>query len=278
MHVTIVLVLYNQSIEACKTLQSLHRIFSGNGLSCQNGHLVIYDNSEQMQAFDKDKYSWIESTYFHNPQNPGIATAYNYALQKANHKNSDWLVLLDDDTCLTEKYADLLLVPPAMKEDVVAAVPKVKDNGIQISPVFSDSLRPLQLERPAAGIQNKPVMAINSGSFLRVTFLNEIHGFNENFPLDYLDHWLFYEIYARNYKVEVFDIVLKHELSVMDYRNVSLKRYQNIINAEILFYKQFHKELFPFYRKQLIKRLFKQMVLVKNKKIALCTLKKILSL
>ena len=47
------------------------------------------------------------------------------------------------------------------------------------------------IERPVEGVQNKAVMAINSGSLIKVSFLTEIGGFNGQFPLDYLDHWLF---------------------------------------------------------------------------------------
>jgi hypothetical protein len=121
-------------------------------------------------------------------------------------------------------------------------------------------------------------MAINSGAVIRVAFLKEIGGFNEEFPLDYLDHWLFYEIYAKNYKTFVLDIYLHHDLSVMDYNSISLTRYKSILHSEFTFYKKYKRELFPEYRKQLFKRLLKQIITVKNKKIALYTLRMILSL
>jgi hypothetical protein len=163
-------------------------------------------------------------------------------------------------------------------ETIAGIVPIVNCEGTIISPVFSHTLRPLKDQKPVVGIQDKPVMAINSGSLIRVSFLNEIGGFNTQFPLDYLDHWLFFEIYARGYKVLLLDVRLEHELSVMDYSRVSLARYVSIIDSEMDFYRNYKTDLFSAYRIQLMKRFLKQLLTVKHKGIAFCTLKKLLTL
>ena len=121
-------------------------------------------------------------------------------------------------------------------------------------------------------------MAINSGALIRVEFLNIIGGFNEDFPLDYLDHWLFHEIYENGYKVRLLDLTLEHELSVMDYSRVSLARYQSILESEIKFFKNYQQDLYKAYRIQLAKRFLKQVLTVKNKKIALYTLRRFFSM
>jgi hypothetical protein len=64
----------------------------------------------------------------------------------------------------------------------------------------------------------------------------------------------------------------------MDYSRVSLARYQSILNSEVSFYQNYKNDLFPSYRKQLVKRFLKQALTVKNKKIALATLLRIFSL
>ena len=84
---------------------------------------------------------------------------------------------------------------------------KLVSENEMVSPVFANILRPLKSEKPESGIQHTPVMAINSGAFIRVSFLDEIGGFNNQFPLDFLDHWLFHEIYANGKKVWVLDTV-----------------------------------------------------------------------
>lgn len=273
---TIVIVFYNQSIETSKTFQTL----MGNSKEFHSGDIsmILYDNSPNSQVFDQNRYEGINISYKHDPRNLGIATAYNYAWSIAKTNGSEWLVLFDHDTEITRQYVQQMLEIKEVDRGIAAVVPIISCEGKVISPVFSDTLRPLQQDRPKAGVQQKPVMAINSGSMIKVSFLNQINGFNESFALDYLDHWIFYEVYSKGYKVEVLDVGLEHELSVMDYSRVSLNRYKSIIDSESYYYQHYHKELLPAYRSQLFKRLIKQVLIVKNKRIAIQTLKKFLSL
>jgi GT2 family glycosyltransferase len=273
---TIVIVFFNQRIEASKTFQTL--MIDSQEFISEDISIILYDNSPNPQEFDQKRYEDINISYKHDPRNLGIATAYNYAWSIAKSNGSEWLVLFDHDTEVTRQYVQRMLEVKEVDRDIAAVVPIISCEGTVISPVFSDTLRPLQQERPKAGVQQKPVMAINSGSLIKVSFLDQINGFNEGFALDYLDHWIFYEIYSKGYKVQVLDVILEHELSVMDYRRVSVNRYKSIIDSESYFYQHYHKELLPAYRAQLFKRLIKQLIVVNNKRIAIETLKKFLSL
>ncbi|MEH7253890.1 hypothetical protein V7111_17340, partial [Neobacillus niacini] len=86
-----------------------------------------------------------------------------------------------------------------------------------------------------------------------------------------------FEIYNHGRMVWVVDVTLEHELSVMNYSRVSLKRYQSILDSEMNFYKNYKRDIYSSYRVQLVKRLLKQVVTVKNKKIAMYTFKRLLS-
>ncbi len=275
MKVTIVVVFYKQEIKQSKTFSSLEKVLLERKANLENIDIILYDNSPEKQDFDASHYSG-QIDYIHDPRNLGIATAYNYAWQRAQENGSEWLLLFDHDTKVTEEYIDQILKDHDVKEEIVAVVPKIVTNGIMVSPVYSHSLRPLQTERPVEGVQEKPVMAINSGSLLKVSFLNEIGGFNKEFPLDYLDHWLFHEIYDRGEKVLLLRVTLEHDLSVMDYSSVSLNRYKSILDSEMKYYSEYKTELNGEYRKQLVKRLAKQLLVVKNKRIALYTLSRLL--
>lgn len=277
MNITIVVVLYNLKVEDSKTIQSLRKLFNK---SEEKGkfQLYLYDNSVNAQEFDSNLFGDLNTYYIHDNRNLGIATAYNYAYEKAKENGSDWLLLLDHDTELTKEYLLEIDTIDAIDQKVVAVVPQIVSENTIISPVSGDSLRPLSSQRPQAGLQTAPVMAINSGAFLRISFLEEINGFNKEFPLDYLDHWLFYEIFQRGYNVWVMESCLGHDLSVMNYANVSINRYRSILDSEIRFYKHYKKELLPSYRIQLVKRLAKQLLLVKNKKIAAYTIRRLFSL
>jgi GT2 family glycosyltransferase len=273
---TIIIVFYNQSIEASNTFQTL--MSNSQEFLSEDISIILYDNSPNPQEFDQKRYEDINISYKHDPRNLGIATAYNYAWSIAKSNGSEWLVLFDHDTEVTRQYVQQMLEVKEVDRDIAAVVPIISCDGTLISPVFSNTLRPLQQDRPLAGVQQKPVMAINSGSLIKISFLNQINGFNESFALDYLDHWIFYEIYSKGFKVQVLDVSLEHELSVMDYSRVSVNRYKSIIDSESYFYQHYHKELLPAYRLQLFKRLIKQFLIVKNKRIAIQTLKKFLSL
>ncbi|WP_338449547.1 glycosyltransferase [Niallia oryzisoli] len=275
MKVTIVVVFYKQVIEQSKTFSSLKKVLLERKDSLAGIDMILYDNSPEQQDFDANHYPG-NIDYIHDPRNLGIATAYNYTWQRAQENGSEWLLLFDHDTMVTEEYIDLMLKDHDITEEIAAVVPKIMTNGIMVSPVYSHSLRPLQTERPVEGIQEKPVMAINSGSLVRISFLNEIGGFNTEFPLDYLDHWLFHEIYEQGKKILLLRVTLEHDLSVMDYSTVSLNRYKSILDSEMKYYSNYKTELIGEYRKQLFKRLAKQLLVVKNKRIALYTLSRLM--
>jgi glycosyltransferase involved in cell wall biosynthesis len=277
MKITMVVVLYKLKPEESKTFQTLMQALASNNQFHEDIELILYDNSPVKNNFNPLNFEGIHISYHHDPRNLGIATAYNFAWSLAKENGSNWLLLLDHDTELTADYLNSVFNHLDMPKEVVAVVPKINSENTMISPVFSDSLRPLKEDRPSPGLQVKPVMAINSGTLITVDFLNEIKGFNKDFSLDYLDHWLFFEIYHKDRKVWLMDATLEHELSVMDYSRVSLQRYQSILDSEKNFYLHYKKDLWHAYKRQLAKRFFKQMLTVKNKKIAMCTLKGIFS-
>jgi GT2 family glycosyltransferase len=277
MKITMVMVLYKLKPEESKTFITLMQTLAINNQYHEDIELIMYDNSPVRHDFNPLNVEGIHISYHHDPRNLGIAAAYNFAWSLAKKNESTWLLLLDHDTELTAGYFNSVFNNLDMPKEVVAVVPKINSENTMISPVFSDSHRPLKEDRPSPGLQVKPVMAINSGTLITVDFLNEINGFNKDFSLDYLDHWLFFEIYHKGRKVWLMDVTLEHELSVMDYSRVSLQRYKSILNSERKFYHHYKKELLPAYRAQLAKRFLKQIVTVRDKKIAICTLKGIFS-
>jgi GT2 family glycosyltransferase len=276
MEATIVMVLYKQKLEHSRTFQSLQKTLFTSAWLQDKYQMVVYDNSPEPQNIPKEYIDLL--VYKHDARNLGIAEAYNYAWQIAKENNSQWLLLLDHDTELTQSYIDAMFSLQDVDTDQIAAVvPKVVCNEVMISPVFSRTLYPLKDKRPETGIQNQPIMAINSGSAINMKFLNRIGGFNKEFPLDFLDHWVFYKIYKEGYKTYVMDVTLEHELSVMNYDTVSLQRYKSILGSEIHFYKNYKNDLLPQYKKQLFLRTVKQLLTVKNKKIAFHTLRRLLT-
>lgn len=276
MNTTIVMVLYNQKLEQSRTFQTLLKTLFKSDIPRNKFQMIVYDNSPECQDIPKEYADLL--MYKHDSRNLGIATAYNYAWRTAKKNNSEWLLLLDHDTEITQPYIDVMFSLEGVdRAQIATVVPKVTCNEVMISPVFSGTLQPLKDARPGTGVQENPIMAINSGSVVNMEFLNQIGGFNEEFPLDYLDHWLFYKVYEQGYKVLVLDVTLEHELSVMNYDTVSLQRYRSILASELHFYKHYKKSVLKQYKRQLLLRTAKQLVFVKNKKIALHTLRQLLT-
>lgn len=257
--ITIVLVLYQKKLDQVGSMALLKQLSSDPEFS-----LLIYDNSPT-----KQKDSFLEEanvTYIHDPKNPGLAEAYNAALQSAIEKNSQLLLLADQDTVLTLDYLRALQ-KETLTANIGAWVPIVYSHDRQISPVFADTYINSASEYPTFGISQRRVMAINSGAAVSVAVLQTIGGFNEAFSLDFLDHWLFWMLNKSGYQIKILPDELLHDLSVLDYRQVSVSRYESILAAERLFYQEYDVEKLAAHKRQLLLRTIKQFLTVSNRQI-----------
>jgi hypothetical protein len=80
------------------------------------------------------------------------------------------------------------------------------------------------------------IIALNSGSTLRLAAMESIGGFNPEFWLDYLDYWVFRSLQKSGSKIYVLPEALQHSLSFADAaRRMPLERYRNMLEAETYF-------------------------------------------
>ncbi len=254
----VVVVLYNMTFSESPTIMSLNQLLA-SGAFPEIRKILIFDNSEQGTEPVELEGRFI---YYHSKKNVGLAQAYNYALDQSND-DTEWLMTLDQDTKLTKEYlSELISTSSELSETVAAVAPIVTDNERQISPVRSDTLRPLHTELPKKNrVYSKDIMVINSGTAIRTIFLRELGGYNIHFPLDYLDHWLCWRIFNEHQQIYILSNELEHQLSVLDYKNhMNLSRYLAIIQAEKCYYYLYNKQLLPQYRRQLLLRGCKQIL------------------
>lgn len=254
----VVVVLYNMTFSESPTIISLNQLLA-SGAFPEIRKILIFDNSEQGTEPVELEGRFI---YYHSKKNVGLAQAYNYALDQSND-DTEWLMTLDQDTKLTKEYlSELISTSSELSETVAAVAPIVTDNERQISPVRSDTLRPLHTELPEKDrVYSKDIMVINSGTAIRTIFLRELGGYNIHFPLDYLDHWLCWRIFSEHQQIYILSNELEHQLSVLDYKNhMNLSRYLAIIQAEKCYYYLYNKQLLPQYRRQLLLRGCKQIL------------------
>lgn len=209
-------------------------------------------------------------------KNAGLAAAYNRALDIAQERGFSWLLLLDQDSVLPPDFLELLRSEGrkyAANDEVAAIVPIVCSGDVVISPrqVGFFGLKPFS--HAPRGIQDAEMMAINSGTAVRCDFVRSIGGFNRAYWLDYLDHWLFRQIYKSGKKAAVLPCCVEHSLSVQDYRrNISPARYRSILGGESAFMTSHKPKLqIPFYLLRLAARSIR-MTLRRQPDLALLTL------
>ena len=265
-----ILVLYNHALKTSATYQTL----VVSSASPTPLLIAVYDNSPTPQASPGEEAGLL--AYKHDPANGGLAAAYNWALNIAQTLGFSWLLLLDQDTQLPPHFFESLLGVADLhdaNQSVAAIVPFVKDDLTEISPrqVLFGRLAPLP--KQSSSLATCELTAINSGAAIRVSFVQSLGGFNPNYKLDLLDHWLFRQIYARGKRVALSGSVLEHNLSVSDYRNqVSLMRYRSILSSEVLFMRtEKSRAEMPMYIARLLLRSVKQLIIYRRLELAALT-------
>jgi GT2 family glycosyltransferase len=252
-----VVVLYHKAIHESSTVRSLiaqRDVTNGALLST-----LIYDNATRSPpAHIPDGFDYVADA-----SNGGIFAAYARALHKAIELESEWLLLLDEDSDLSPDFiarSCSYLRAVAADRSVAAVVPHVQSAGNRISPCH---VKVGHILRPARsnliGRLERETTAVGSGVLIRRDFVEEIGGFNRQFWLDYQDHWLFNRIYATGYRVFVTDLKLDHDLSISRFnRRISYQRYIGILEAEGRFFDDYKSRLDRFvYLLRLIVRIVK---------------------
>lgn len=191
--VVIILVLYNETLAQTPSYSSLKQLVKETDAI----HLFVYDNSLVSQ--EDELFSFERVTYVHNPENPGLATAYTVAEQYLIAQEADLLLLLDQDTTVPKAYIDQLLTL-AIEPEVGAYVPIIHSQKQQLSPVFVEGKQRKSRALPTAGVYTERLMAINSGTVIPRQVLQKMGSFNSAFPLDFLDHWFFWWLHQEKKK------------------------------------------------------------------------------
>lgn len=250
----IVIVLYRMSASQSKAYQGLCSCFTPEQL---DKILYLHDNT-------------------HN--NIQLSGAYNAALQQAQQRHARWLVLFDQDTEVTTQYVDELIKFSENAEKYQVAVPILKDeSGRTLSPFFYN-----EKYGPFAGISYKRkkntdcLTAFNSGVVLDVALMQEIGGFSEKFPLDYLDYDYFHKFHKCGVQIKQLPITLTHTLSVNSSEKLSLERYNSLLLAETYFVNMLGKTATAFYCLRLFLRSIKWTI--KRPNLVIFTLKQIFRL
>lgn len=272
-NLVIVMVLYKSGLDQSETVASLLKD------SNHKFDILLYDNSPLEQYAEKNfEYHNLNITYVHDETNPGLAGAYNYALKYASEENYNWLMLLDQDTVLSNEYLNSLkdLNMDSLPDEIAAIIPKVVSltGDKVISPLkmkLGGFVKPVNL---SSGVVDEPVTGINSGTILNVDYLKSIGGFGTEYTLDMLDHWYFRKIYNDGFKCFLLSATINQNLSVHGVyeENVSPGRYEQMLSAESKFISGQGLLGVGMFKIRLLFRILKQLRF-KNKKYLALTLR-----
>lgn len=237
-----VLVLYDINPEESSTYRGWAESQSNDSAFHAMADLMICDNSSGAVRTAPPGFRGI---YLHDPSNPGLAKSYNRALKRAESNGSRWLLLLDQDTELTEDYLhEVAAMVTADTGEYGVLAPKLLAGSRLLSPhipMYAPLQPPLSAE--VSGPQTRTLSFFNSAALFRVASLKGIGGFPEEFWLDYLDHAVFHQLQQKQERVFILKSSLQHSLSSMaadaeeDPRWV--RRQVNILHAQFRFYARY---------------------------------------
>lgn len=231
----IIIVLYKTKLEDSLTYKALKKNL--DKLKELGSKILIYNNSPEIDIPISDDY------VVHTPaENLMLAGAYNYALEQARNGGYKWLLLLDQDTELTESYINDLksFVEGSESENYDVALPILRKGEIYLSPEsykksvgpYWDSLKIKSNDDLKLLENNDILVAYNSAALLKVSTLAKINGFDMDYPLDMLDHRYFYQLNQINAKFYILPAVFEQNLSLLDEKNpMGISRYIGYVSA-----------------------------------------------
>lgn len=204
-------------------------------------------------------------------RNPGLAIAYNTAAAAASEEGYEWLLTLDQDTELPEDFLEVMFRETEIYEKerrVGAVVPHIFDQGRHISPFrFVCGFWPIVLPPSFDGIAPQYSSAINSCTFLRLSALEKIGGYDRRFPINNSDSSLFVRLDAAGFRIAVAgELRVQHELAIMNRQDrMSLERYQQVLDDERAFW-DFHMGFLGRVERavRLLGRVFKDLIERRN--------------
>jgi GT2 family glycosyltransferase len=256
MQILVVIVLYKQSPEQSQTIQSLIQVFACKSQLNASVRILLWDNSPVPASQISLPFPFELS---HAGRNVGTSGAYNHAMELAESLGCPWLLLLDQDTTVSEEFLSAMIGYSEQfhqTPEVAAVVPFIFSHGTLVSPRRLLSFnRVRQIPATFSGLCKDKAYAVNSATLMRVTALREVGGYSEEFWLDLSDVYVFQALHRKGkYMYIAGDLQVEHSIASMDFdKEMSPERYRNFMAAESAYIDLF---LSPVERSAQLLRLF----------------------
>lgn len=218
-----IVVLFNNKIEESKTLTSINESLLKNSDFLD---IIVYDNSERSEVKSGSTFlkGQLKIHYFHDPSNPGVSKAYNFAARYAHKLKKSWILLLDQDTSFPinaiSTYISALKNYPSIK--LFAPVLKLS-TGTIISPCRYFFKRGFALKKVSTGINSlQQISPLNSGMLIDLDAFTLSGGYNEKIKLDFSD-FQFIERLKKNFdQFCIINVISLQEFSDEETNTVKL--------------------------------------------------------
>lgn len=246
----LLVVLYKTSPAASSTIQSIVAYFSSIGAcQCADCELIIWDNSPQSQTEEIQNFRLncpIKVSFIATPENTSLSKIYNTV--SSGMADSDYLTLLDQDSCLPSTY--FIELRNAQRGGYPLILPQVICNGVLVSPGTRFFCKGMLLKNIKSGlIASKNLLAINSGMSATGAVFKQIH-YDERLMFYGTDTYFMKQYEKRFPSAYVLEAQLNHSLAEND-AATSFERKQQIAQTrraawKIVFSETLAERLFLF--------------------------------
>ena len=196
------IVVYNKECEDSETLKSIQQWKD-------KIKLVVFDNST-IQTNNKEYCENKGIQYFTVGENVGLSKGYNYVIQKLSLNDEDFVIVLDDDTELTEQYIEEVLQSVDLNKDIL--LPIVYSGDMILSPTNIKYKCGSVVVKDIKELNLNSLSAINSGMVVSANVYKKLC-YNEELFLDCVDHEFMKQIRENKFSVSVMKSEIQQNYS-----------------------------------------------------------------
>lgn len=229
------IVLYNKNVYDSITYNFVKKY--------KNIRLIIFDNSdESFRLKNKDYCDSRDIIYYTLDKNIGLSKAYNYCINKIEKKG--YIIILDDDTTLTDKYINEVF--EIVEENIKSVcLPIIIANEQIISPVQVQFNCRIKIAKSLSTLNSRNISAINSGMLLKLKIFDDLV-YNERLFLDYVDHDFMKQIRKNKIDITIMNSIIKQNYSRFQLNDINseLRRFKIYIKDFKIYCRECHNLLF----------------------------------
>ena len=204
------IVIYNKICSESVSIQCLQRWMTPEELK-----IIVFDNStsDYCNAQFCVEHNFKYLTYH---ENKGLSFAYNRIIENIQADSDDYVLILDDDTELTEEFLREIVF--CEKKDInLPVVRSIQDGHIFSPSIKKNRIRSIVIQS-VNELEGNQITAINSGMVIKASVFESIR-YNESLFLDCVDHDFMDQVNERGYEIKILQSLIFQNLSRQNIKN-----------------------------------------------------------